>query len=307
MKTRKDLTDKEMLGVEDRLYMEAMSEQDQAEQAAKEARMRAVLAEKRSNEIKARLYDMVKLYYRDLDDLTKRLQDDYAGDKPFVHMEEDRLGLCAVLDRYDKLKRELENDPQAKHEAEVQETTDMITAEDLTEQAVYAANAPDCCSDEQQAENMLGMLGANVVEPEIYHTEEEHDEVMGESEPDYKQELKASVDAEYDEFKETLCAQGTDEVFNHSFEVNAKTEFMLSITEDAEYEPWVYKGLYQEAGSVLANLYEEYVSNPKGSINSQADTEAFIKGYCEKYYSDLHEEFNEEVEAQNQEVVMGGM
>ena len=307
MKTRKDLTDKEMLGVEDRLYMEAMSEQDQAEQAAREARMRAVLAEKRSNEIKARLYDMVKLYYRDLDDLTKRLQDDYAGDKPFVHMEEDRLGLCAVLDRYDKLKRELENDPQAKHEAEVQETTDMITAEDLTEQAVYTANAPACCSDEQQAENMLGMLGANVVEPEIYHTEEEHDEVMGESEPDYKQELKASVDAEYDDFKETLCAQGTDEVFNHSFEVNAKTEFMLSITEDAEYEPWVYKGLYQEAGNVLANLYDEYVSNPKGSINSQADTEAFIKDYCEKYYSDLHEEFNEEVEAQNQEVVMGGM
>ena len=307
MKTRKDLTDKEMLGVEDRLYMEAMSEQDQAEQVAKEARMRAVLAEKRSNEIKARLYDMVKLYYRDLDDLTKRLQDDYAGDKPFVHMEEDRLGLCAVLDRYDKLKRELENDPQAKHEAEVQETTDMITAEDLTGQAVYAANAPDCCSAEQQAENMLGMLGAGIVEPEIYHTEEEHDEVMGESEPDYKQELKASVDAEYDDFKETLCAQGTDEVFNHSFEVNAKTEFMLSITEDAEYEPWVYKGLYQEAGNVLANLYDEYVSNPKGSINSQADTEAFIKGYCEKYYSDLHEEFNEEVEAQNQEVVMGGM
>ena len=309
MKTRKDLTDKEMLGVEDRLYMAVMSEQDQAEKAAKEARIRAVLAEKRSNEIKARLYDMVKLYYRDLDDLTKRLQDDYAGDKPFVHMEEDRLGLCAVLNRYDELKRELENDPQAKHEAEVQETTDMITAEDLTEQAVYAANAPDCCSDEQQAENMLGMLGANVVEPEIYHTEDEHDEVMGEAEaePDYKQELKASVDAEYDDFKETLCAQGTDEVFNHSFEVNAKTEFMLSITEDAEYEPWVYKGLYQEAGSVLANLYDEYVSNPKGSINSQADTEAFIKDYCEKYYSDLHEEFNEEVEAQNQEVVMGGM
>ena len=309
MKTRKDLTDKEMLGVEDRLYMEAMSEQDQAEQAAREARMRAVLAEKRSNEIKARLYDMVKLYYRDLDDLTKRLQDDYAGDKPFVHMEEDRLGLCAVLDRYDKLKRELENDPQAKHEAEVQETTDMITAEDLTEQAVYAANAPDCCSDEQQAENMLGMLGAGIVEPEIYHTEDEHDEVMGEAEaePDYEKEVKASVAAEYEAFKEELCADGTDEVFRHAFEVNAKTEFMLSITEDAEYEPWVYKGLHQEQGKILDNLYDEYVGSPKGSINSQADTKALVEGYCEKYYSDLHEEFNEEVEAQNQEVVMGGM
>ena len=44
------------------------------------------------------------------------------------------------------------------------------------------ANAPDCCSDEEKAENMLNMLGANVVEPEIYHAEEEHDEVMREDE-----------------------------------------------------------------------------------------------------------------------------
>ena len=198
-------------------------------------------------------------------------------------------------------------EPQEEHEKEVQETTDMLTGEDVMEVTAYMANAPDCCSAEEKAENAMSMLGASVVEPEIFHTEEEHDEVMGESEPDYKQELKASVDAEYDCFKDALCAQGAEEVFNHSFEVNAKTEFMLSITEDAEYEPWVYKGLYQEGGSVLANLYDEYVSNPKGSINSQADTEAFIKDYCEKYYSDLHEEFNEEVEAQKQEVVMGGM
>ena len=182
MKTRKDLTDKEMLGVEDRLYMAAMSEQDQAEQAAKEARIRAVLAEKRSNEIKARLYDMVKLYYHDLDDLTKRLQDDYAGDKPFAQMEEDRLGLCAVLDHYDELKHELENDPQAKHEAEVQETADMITGEDVMEVTAYMANAPDCCSKEEVAENAMSMLGASIVEPEIYHTEEEHENAQEESE-----------------------------------------------------------------------------------------------------------------------------
>ena len=54
------------------------------------------------------------------------------------------------------------------------EVNDMITAEDLVEQAVYAANAPKCCSPSQQAENMLGMLGANIVDPSIYHTEENH-------------------------------------------------------------------------------------------------------------------------------------
>ncbi len=66
--------------------------------------------------------------------------------------------------------------PSAKeeHEKKVDETVDMITAEDLVEQAVYAAHAPDCCSEDQQANNMLNMLGANIIDGEIYHTPEEH-------------------------------------------------------------------------------------------------------------------------------------
>ena len=64
--------------------------------------------------------------------------------------------------------------PQEEHEEKVAETVDMITAEDLVEQAVYAANAPDCCSQGQQAENMLDMLGANVMDSSIYHSEAEH-------------------------------------------------------------------------------------------------------------------------------------
>lgn len=64
--------------------------------------------------------------------------------------------------------------PQEEHEEKVAKTVDMITAEDLVEQAVYAVNAPDCCSYGQQAENMLDMLGANVMDSDIYHTPEEH-------------------------------------------------------------------------------------------------------------------------------------
>ncbi len=64
--------------------------------------------------------------------------------------------------------------PQEEHEKKVEQITDMITAEDLVEQAVYAAHAPDCCSGGQQANNMLDMLGANVIDGEIYHTPEEH-------------------------------------------------------------------------------------------------------------------------------------
>lgn len=60
--------------------------------------------------------------------------------------------------------------PLDEEEQEASETNDMITAEDLTEQTVYAMNAPDCCSDSEQAENMLDMLGANIMDEDIYDT-----------------------------------------------------------------------------------------------------------------------------------------
>ena len=68
---------------------------------------------------------------------------------------------------------ELFDRAEKEHQKEIEETADTITAEDLVEQAVYAANAPDCCPEEEQAENMLEMLGANIVDEDIYHDEEE--------------------------------------------------------------------------------------------------------------------------------------
>lgn len=62
-------------------------------------------------------------------------------------------------------------DPSEEQEDQV---NDMITTEDLVEQAIYAVAAPDCCSDGEQAQNMLGMLGANIMDDEIYHDEDEH-------------------------------------------------------------------------------------------------------------------------------------
>ena len=59
---------------------------------------------------------------------------------------------------------ELFDRAEKEHQKEIEETADTITAEDLVEQAVYAANAPDFLSKEEQAEDMLGMLGANIMD-----------------------------------------------------------------------------------------------------------------------------------------------
>jgi len=54
-----------------------------------------------------KLYKAVESYYNDLDNLAKRLQDDYAGDKEFEQTEEDRLALCGILDAFDEIKGEI--------------------------------------------------------------------------------------------------------------------------------------------------------------------------------------------------------
>ena len=54
------------------------------------------------------------------------------------------------------------------------ETNEILLAEDAVQTTAYIANAPDCCSGTEQLDNMLGMLGADVMDEDIYHDEDEH-------------------------------------------------------------------------------------------------------------------------------------
>ena len=76
-----------------------------------------------------------------------------------------------------KTKRKRGEEIKGEKSDEKQKTTDILTAEDLAEQAEYAANAPKCCSEKERALNMLGMLGSNIADEDIYHDEDEHDEI----------------------------------------------------------------------------------------------------------------------------------
>lgn len=64
--------------------------------------------------------------------------------------------------------------PTEERQEQENETNEMILAEDAVQTTAYLANAPDCCSGAEQLDNMLGMLGADVMDDEVYHTEEQH-------------------------------------------------------------------------------------------------------------------------------------
>lgn len=76
-----------------------------------------------------------------------------------------------------KTKRKRSEEIKDEGSDEKQKATDILTTEDLAEQTEYAANAPKCCSEKERALNMLGMLGSNIADEDIYHDESEHDEL----------------------------------------------------------------------------------------------------------------------------------
>ena len=245
-------------------------------------------------ELQAKLYHAVKEYYPSLGSLAKKLQDDYSGDKPFVQQEEDRLGLCFLLDYYDDInsdialiakntprmtdERKLSDQAEKEHRKEVDEATDMITAEDIVEQAVYAANAPECCT-EDHAENMLAMLGANIVDEEIYHDEDDC--------PNTKQAVIDSVNEEYAAYEKEILSGTPESVYRKTYETYVKSSLRDTICEDVEFDGEVYKALHQDKGEILKSMHEDFIGEAYASLESKGDRAEYIEDYCKRYHPEI--------------------
>lgn len=64
--------------------------------------------------------------------------------------------------------------PTEKRRMQEDETNEMPLAEDAVQTTAYLANAPDCYSGTDQLENLPGMLGADVMDEDDYHRENQH-------------------------------------------------------------------------------------------------------------------------------------
>lgn len=73
--------------------------------------------------------------------------------------------------------RTYHDEVEKQHEKDVEETNRLISAEDAIETSIYLENAPDCCSGAEKLSNVLGMLGANVTDEDIYHDPDEHSKI----------------------------------------------------------------------------------------------------------------------------------
>lgn len=164
---------------------------------------------------------------------------------------------------------------EKEQEKAAEEKLETITAEDLVEQAVYLANAPDGATAEDKSEAMLGMLGANIVDESVYE------------EPDYAKEVEESLVAEFKDFKiDKTAGRTTGEVFDDAYEISVKTQLKNAVGEEF-FTPEVYKALYQKKGGILQALYDAYQQDPHASVTTNTDAQEFIEKYCDQNFPSI--------------------
>lgn len=113
---------------------------------------------------------------------------------------------------------------------------------------------------------------------------------------DYKHEVIESVDQEFKVYEANLLdgKKTAEEVFCNSYQTTVKTEFRDTICGEAEFDSNVYKALYQEKGSILEGLYQDFLTQPEGCINSFGMTKQQVVDYCYRYFNDIMSEQDEE-------------
>ena len=111
---------------------------------------------------------------------------------------------------------------------------------------------------------------------------------------DYEAEVIKSVNAEFEVYKADVLSRSPEDIFYENFKIHVFTELKDAIdtgTENGYLGKEHYRALYEERGSILTGLYDDFVGSEYASVNSYTDTAEFIRDYCEHYHkSVLHDE-----------------
>lgn len=137
---------------------------------------------------------------------------------------------------------------------------------------------------------------------ETYCRENDNDEI------DYKHEVIESVEQEFKAYESDLLIRTPEEVYAHSYESMAKTEFYVALCDEVNFDDNVYKALYQERGKILDELHQDFIVSPHASVNSFEETGIFIEDYCNRYHREIMNEKEEETAQEDESPVpaMGG-
>lgn len=112
---------------------------------------------------------------------------------------------------------------------------------------------------------------------------------FGRKEIDYEAEVIKSVNTEFEVYKADVLSRSPEDIFYENYKIHVFTELKDVIdtgTENGYLEKEHYRALYEDRGSILTELYDDFIGDEYASLNTGTDTAEFIKDYCEHYHAD---------------------
>ncbi len=104
---------------------------------------------------------------------------------------------------------------------------------------------------------------------------------------DYEAEVIKSVNTEFEVYKTDVLSHSPEDIFYENYKIHVMTEIKEVIEEGVQegyLEKEHYKALYEERGSILTALYDDFIGDEYASVNNYGETAEFIKNYCERYH-----------------------
>lgn len=106
----------------------------------------------------------------------------------------------------------------------------------------------------------------------------------------YTQTTKDSVANEFADFKAEMLKKSPEEVFSDSYKVHVYTELNAAIQDGEDLTEKDFRALYEERGSILSLLYDDFIDSDGGSLETYWDTANFIGDYNKKHHNDIMEQ-----------------
>ena len=110
------------------------------------------------------------------------------------------------------------------------------------------------------------------------------------TEIDYEAEVVKSVNTEFEVHKADVLSRSPEDIFYENYKIHVMTELKEVIEEgvlndyiDKDY----YRALYEDRGSILTELYNDFIGDEYASVNNYGETAEFIKNYCERYHQSV--------------------
>ena len=126
----------------------------------------------------------------------------------------------------------------------------------------------------------------NIEDEQLQRTLSDH-AARSSKEIDYEAEVIKSVNTEFEVYKAGMLFKSAEAIFEDSYKINTMSELkdILEIgTKHGYLQSEYYRALYEDRGSILTMLFDDYIKDEYASLDTSDEAAEFVRDYCERHH-----------------------